>query len=156
MERRKALALAAASAGIFSSGLLASAAVAGFHLFGFGSPGASAADGGQLDSPAMNLASAVATAAIGANPPAVYVKQIDFVDEYVVVTTPYRRPNTPRAPTNAPTTTTTRATTTAEPTTGATTATTAEPTSEDPTTAVPTTAKPTTSTTRPRSTTTRG
>lgn len=148
MERRKALAVAAASAGVFSTGLIASAAVMGFHLFGFGSPKASASASQDVGSPAAGLASAIATATIGTSPPPIYVKQMDFVDEYVVVTT--TRPH-PRPTTHAPTTGSTSSTTQQETTQPATTH---PPTTQSAVTH-PATTKPTTTTTRPHTSTTR-
>ena len=138
VERRKALALAAASSAILFSGLVAAAAVGGVKVLGLGEHRAQAGGVDTTDS--------------------VVVNQVRYVDDmYVVIPQTSVAKGPVKKKSSAPRTATTGAAPTS-PTSPQTSATTEPPTSSSSmvtTTAPPTTLAPTTSTTRrPRSTTT--
>ena len=83
VERRKAMAYAATSALILSSGLVAGAAVGGFNVLGFGGQFSSVVAGAEGTTPTT-----AATASEQATtPPPIYVTKYSIVDDYVVVTT---------------------------------------------------------------------
>jgi hypothetical protein len=83
VERRKAMAYAATSALILSSGLVAGAAVGGFNVLGFGGQFSSVIAGaeGTVPTTAATASEAATT------PPPIYVTKYSIVDDYVVVTT---------------------------------------------------------------------
>jgi hypothetical protein len=92
VERRKAMAYAATSALILSSGLVAGAAVGGFNVLGFGGQFSSVIAGAEGTTPTT-----AATPSDQATTPApIYVTKYSIVDDYVVVTT--ASPTTAAAP----------------------------------------------------------
>lgn len=83
MERRKAMAYAATSALILSSGLVAGAAVGGFNVLGFGGQFSSVIAGAEETTPTT----AATSSEQASTPPPIYVTKYSIVDDYVVVTT---------------------------------------------------------------------
>ena len=92
MERRKAMAYAATSALVLSSGLVAGAAVGGFNVLGFGGQFSSVVAGAEATTPAT----AAPSSEQATTPPPIYVTKYSIVDDYVVVTT--ASPTTAAAP----------------------------------------------------------
>jgi hypothetical protein len=92
VERRKAMAYAATSALILSSGLVAGAAVGGFNVLGFGGQFSSVIAGAEGTTPTT----AATPSDHATTPPPIYVTQYSIVDDYVVVTT--TSPTTAAAP----------------------------------------------------------
>jgi hypothetical protein len=83
VERRKAMAYAATSALILSSGLVAGAAVGGFNVLGFGGQFSSVIAGAEETTPTT----AATSSEQATTPPPIYVTKYSIVDDYVVVTT---------------------------------------------------------------------
>ena len=83
MERRKAMAYAATSALVLSSGLVAGAAVGGFNVLGFGGQFSSVIAGAEGTTPTT----AATSSEQATMPPPIYVTKYSIVDDYVVVTT---------------------------------------------------------------------
>ena len=89
MERRTAMAFAAMTSMILSTGTIASAAVGGLHLLGFGTAELAVADGPPLSTPEPTSGTTSSSSEAPASP--LYMTRYEVVTDYVTMPTTVHR-----------------------------------------------------------------